>query len=153
MRRYVIGSVIGLAAFLGSALAAEAQVDVNGTGPVSVHFYDSESLYEATVTTDLNFWFHLRVFLNGDTKHYSRTLVIQSGPSYEFSKLVQGMNNWGMAVDDTLLYRGTAIGQGAGDTDDWTVTVEEDPITRHELDHHVDPLPETPIDRHRRFWA
>ena len=153
MRRYVIGGLVGFAAWLGTGLIAHAQSGIDGIGPTTAHVSDSSSNYQATVTTSNNFLLTLRVKLNGVQKHFSRTYVVTSGPSYNFSKTVYGMNNWGMAIDDQLDYHGKAQGAGGSPEDHHYVTVEKDPITLENRSRNRAPEEGKFADRFRGILA
>jgi hypothetical protein len=149
MRRAVIGGVAGVSMWLGAALAAEAQIDNTSTGPVSVSKNQTSSTYTSVVTCSTNFVVNLQVFLNGARKHNSNTSVANSGPTYNFSKVVS-MVGWGMKAGDTLLYRGTATIPGTSyrDVDDWTVIVSGS--TTYLVPDRMH-LPA--VDRDREEWA
>lgn len=147
MRRAVIGGVAGVAVWLGAALAAEAQIDIRGTKPLSVVYTQTSSTYEAVVTCNNNFYVTLKVYLNGTMKHQSITYCVNSGPTYNFSKVVS-MTGWGMKAGDTLVYRGKAYYGIYSDTDDWTVIVSG---TTTRL--VPNPLRQLVVDRDREEWA
>lgn len=150
MRRTVIGAGAGIAIWLGAALAAEAQIIIQPTGPTAVYRTQTSSTYTATITCNNNFWVRLKVYLNGVIKHDTNTFVANSGPSYNFSKVVN-MTGWGLKAGDTLLYRGRATisGQpGVYDKEDWTVIVSN-PSTYLAPDRVRPPE----IDRDREEWA
>jgi hypothetical protein len=149
MRRAVIGGVAGVAVWLGAALAAEAQIQIDSTKPLSVTYSQTSSTYEALVTCNTNFVVNLQVFLNGVRKHNTTTNVVNSGPTYNFSKVVS-MVGWGMKVGDTLVYRGTATIPGTSyrDVDDWTVIVSGS--TTYLVPDRTRFLA---VDRDREEWA
>jgi hypothetical protein len=94
------------------------------------------------VTTNYNFDLHLIVFHNGVSKHDSTTVVVQSGPYYDFSKVVS-YSGWGLAVGDHVNFRGRATltsgrYSGSYDEEDWLITVTSgtcyaDRPRRHDL--------------------
>jgi hypothetical protein len=147
MRRAVIGGVAGVAVWLGAALAAEAQIDIKGTKPLSVVYSQTSSTYEAVVTCNYNFSVNLKVYLNGVMKHQSVTCCFNSGPTYNFSKVVN-MTGWGMKAGDTLLYRARAYYSNYSDVDDLTVIVSGS-TTRLV----PNPLRRLAVDRDREEWV
>jgi hypothetical protein len=103
--------------------ATRAGISIAPTGPATVQHTATSSTYTATITCDTNFTVNLRVYLNGVQKHNSTTPVYNSGPTYNFSKVVS-MTGWGMADGDTLIYRGRAYYGIYSDTEDWQITVQ-----------------------------
>lgn len=153
MRRVLIGMAVGMAVLVGSGLVAEAQIDIDPTGPTAVYSNQTSSTYTAVVTHDYYFFLRLRVFLNGVIKHDSNTYYKTMGPTTDVAKVVN-MTNWGIKAGDTLLYRGRATKAGTilYDEEDWTVVVTN-PSTR--LDQVVPgPLRWGPgMDRDREEWV
>ncbi len=150
MRRVAAGVVVGVAVWLGSALAAEAQIDITPTGPTAVYDTDTSSTYTATVYCSKSFYFRLKVYLNGILKHDSTRFIVNSGPVYYFAKVVD-MTGWGHQAGDTLIYRGRARiwASGIFDEEDWVVTVS------HETTHLVPGRNTRHLewDREREEWA
>ena len=68
MGRLHIGLAVAVAAWLGSAMAVDAQVDIGPFGPGCVAEDANTSLYECTVTCDADFVFTLRVYHEGRIK-------------------------------------------------------------------------------------
>lgn len=128
MGRSFMGGIVGVAALLGSGLVADAQIDIQPTGPTAVYSNQTSSTYTAVVTHDYYFWLRLRVYLNGVIKHDSNTYYKSMGPTTEVAKVVN-MSNWGIKAGDTLLYRGRATKAGTAiyDEEDWYVTVTNPP--------------------------
>ncbi len=146
MRRIVIGAASGIVIWLGAALAAEAQIDIKPTGPQAVVSGQTSSTYTAVVTCNRNFYLNLKVFLNGVQKYYSTTYTVNSGPSYNYSKVVN-MTGWGHQAGDTLIYRGKAYYGGTVDQEDWTVIVSGTTYLVPSRIHCVE------LDRDREEWA
>jgi hypothetical protein len=145
MRKLSVLVSFALAALWG-ARSAEAQVIIDPAGPLCVASDATSSTYVATVTTNYDFWLHLIVFHNGTSKHDSTTYVVNSGPTYVFSKVVD-MTGWGMQAGDHLNYRGRATiaagpYRGRYDEKDWQITVSAPGHCRAEKDR----------DRERRGW-
>lgn len=154
MQRLAIGVTVAAAIWLGGALAAEAQVIIEPTGPLAVTNTDTSSTYTANVTAPSDFWVWLRVYLNGTLKHDTKTRITWSGGTYSFSKLVD-MANWGHQVGDTLLYRGKAwlaSNMGMNDQEDWTILVTQG-ITYAEPPRSRASSELVVADRDRRTWA
>ena len=127
MRRLSIVLVAGAASWLLAAVAAEAQVIIDPSGPLCVGDGNTSSTYTARVTTNYNFKVRLTVYHNDVLKHDSTTFITQSGPFYDFSKVVDH-TGWGLAVNDRLNYHGRATitagpYRGQFDEKDWLVTV------------------------------
>lgn len=126
MRSFIMAGVL-VGSVLAAARAAEAQVVVKPVGPACVESDDLLSTYVADVETNYDFWFRLQVIHRGEVKHDSTTYVVNSGPSYHFTKDVDH-TGWGMVVGDVLTYRGRATiaagpYQGRYHERDWQVTV------------------------------
>ena len=155
MARLSFGLAVALAMWVGGAATADAQVESDPIGPTCVTKDDSSSLYETTVTCDADFVFTLRVYHEGRIKHYTNTFVVNSGPTYAFTKTVSHYN-WLMSSGDNLNYRGRATEWGTSnyDQNDWPVTVSGTGGCRAN-----DPMPvEGPVEFHaalvgRRFNA
>ncbi len=101
------------------------------------------------MTCNTIFYVLLKVYLNGILKHESNTYVANSGPTYNFVKVVN-MSVWGHQEGDALLYRGRAYIPRTPyyDEEDWNVTVPE-PITRLVPAHSWRLV----ADRDREEWA
>ena len=142
MSRSVVGLTVGILAWLGATLDLEAQVEIDPIGPAGVACNAPSSLYEATVTCDADFVFTLRVYHEGRIKHYTNTFVVNSGPTYAFTKTVSHPN-WGLYGGDKLNYRGRATEYGTPnyDQDDWIIFVSDFGGCRAN-----DPLQEGPVE-------
>jgi hypothetical protein len=147
MRKIAVGTAAGIVAWLGVALNAQAQADIEPTGPQLVVRTQTSSTYTAVVTCNYNFTLLLRVYKNGVQKHYSNTFCANSGPTYNFSKVVN-MSGWGLNVGDTLVYRGRVTVGGVYDQEDWTVIVSGS-TTYLEPGRPWERL----LDRDREEWA
>ena len=111
-----------------SANTALAQVDIEPKPDMCVEEDDTEATYEATVTTDYDFYLRLTVTLNSVTKHTSFDFVSNNGPSVVYTKTID-VSDWGMEEDDTIEYIGQAIiaegpYRGRSDTETETDTVQ-----------------------------
>ena len=155
MARLHIGIAVAVTAWLGSAMVADAQVEIEPFNPTCVAKGDSSSLYESTVTCDADFVFTLRVYHDGKLKHYTNTFVVNSGPTYAFTKTVSH-SGWGMSAGHKLTYRGRATEYETSyyDQDDWIIFVSTSCARGA-----GDPMPvEGPVEFHaalvgRRFNA
>lgn len=154
MRGVLIGAAVGAAVLVGSGLVAEAQIDIQPTGPTAVYSTQTSSTYTAVVTHDYYFWLRLRVYLNGVLKNDSNTYFKSMGPTTDVAKVVN-MSTWGIKAGDTLLYRGRASKANAlliYDEENWTVVVTN-PST------HLDQIVPGPVrwssgmDRDREEWV
>lgn len=127
MRHRGIGIAAGLASFLGSALAAHAQIKIEGTKPTAVYHTQSQSTYEATVTWTGSFNWRLRVYLGTVEKWPGVNRMGSSpGPSVQVTETVTGMDTWGMQPGNTLKYRGKAWTNLTNqNTHDLILTVQE----------------------------
>jgi hypothetical protein len=78
MRRMAIGTVAGVAVFIGSALAAEAQ-QITPTGPLSVVGGSTSSTYTASVYLPTPCGIRIRLWIDdmttGQQIHYSETIL------------------------------------------------------------------------------
>lgn len=126
MGKGTIGAVTAVLVWFGAATAAEAQIDVNITGPSRVYHNQSISLMEANVSGVSVFSWWLKVKHNGVQKHYSGS---QAGSGTYIYWNVCNMNTWGMAAGDTLEYTVKVWVGTTSKTDVHTVTVEEGPLT------------------------
>jgi hypothetical protein len=105
-------------------LAAEAQISVTPTGPTALHVTDPTSTYTATITTNYNFTFYLFVLNNGVQVDSHMWVILQSGPSYNFQSPPLSTSNWGLAIGNSIDYRGRAmLSARVGVQVDWYVTV------------------------------
>ena len=124
MQRIAIGILVGLAAWFGSALAAEAQT-IQPTGPLAVISGSTTSTYTATVTLTAPSLIKVRlwVYRNGTQFHYSETFVPNNGTTtVNFSKPVS--HSLGCNTGDTFKYSAKLIVAGQTITAaDWIVTV------------------------------
>lgn len=132
MVRKAIGAAAGLACVLLMALSAEAQsIGNTPTGPTKVYSNDTSSLYTSTVVTTGSFYVRLRVWYLGVIKHNTTTYVSSSG-TVNFSKLVTGMDIWGMTAGQQLNYNTRAYLAAyptIADVDDWFVPILTPPTT------------------------
>ena len=93
MQRIAIGVIVGLAAWFGSTLAAEAQSTITSTGPLAIHTGDTTGTYTANITLLTLQDYHVQLsvyrgssgtpFHTSDTWFYSPTSLTNT-----FSKLV-----------------------------------------------------------------
>lgn len=128
MRR-IVAALIVAGGTLALAAAANAQIIIDGDGPLAVESDDTSSTFTALVTCNWDFEVNLKVYHNGTLKYNHTTPVTNSGPTYNYSEVVSHVG-WGLAVGDTLLYRAKATitrgpDTGAYDTDNLSVTVSE----------------------------
>lgn len=126
MKRFFSILSILLLVFVAGAPANSATADgisIQPTGPSVVQHTATSSTYAAVVTCDNNFTVTLSVYLNGVRKHLSSTPVLNAGPTYNFSKVVN-MTGWGIKDGDTLIYRGRAWYGAYSDQEDWQITVQ-----------------------------
>lgn len=126
MAKRAIGTISAAAALLTMALTAEAQDPKNTPlAPLSVSSGAVESTYESVVNSSGSFYVRLRVWHLGVIKHNTTTFVSNYG-TVNFSKLVTGMNLWGLQAGQTLNYWTKvwlASDTSKSDTDDWYVPV------------------------------
>jgi hypothetical protein len=123
-----LGMPAGVALWFGAALAADAQVIIDPSGPTCVAADSTRSDYVATVTTLYDFWLDLKVFHDGVLKHDTTTYVVNAGPAYLYTEAVFH-TGWGLHKGDELNYRGRATiaagpFQGMFDEKDWIVIVK-----------------------------
>ncbi len=156
MRFKATGILAGLAALLGAAAMADAQVGPTNTptGPLKVYTTDASSTYTSVITSTGPTYVRLRVYYLGVIKHNTTTYVSSYG-TVNFSKLVTGMNLWGMQAGQQLDYNTKvwlASNPALYDVDDWWVPIEA-PTTYHK----EDPLRADPRDlqrfRRKELWA
>jgi len=108
MKRIAIGAVTGLAVWFGSALAAEAQ-QITPTGPMAVSVTDTQEVYTATITTNRSGWFYLQVYNNGVQVYGGQWFISTSGPSYNFQSPVLSTASWGLAIGNSIDFKGTFV--------------------------------------------
>lgn len=128
MRCKSTGVAAGVLAFLAVAVAAEAQGNPTNTptGPLKVYTTDSSSTYTSVINSTGPTYVRLRVFYLGVIKHNTTTFVSSYGV-VNFSKLVTGMNTWGMQAGQQLNYNTRvwlASNPAFYDLDDWWVPIE-----------------------------
>lgn len=129
MHRTFLRGAVGVALWLGSAVVAVAQVQIVNDGPTCVENDDTSSTYAATVTTDYDFDLNLKVYHNDTLRHDTTTFVVNDGPVYHYSEIVDH-TGWGLNTGDTLRYRGTATltegpYRGSWARDEHSVTVSD----------------------------
>lgn len=113
MRRIAIGLAVGVAVFVGSAVAAEAQViQIDPIGPTSVTPSTTQTTYSATVTAQspvpASYQIFLEVFVNGETTpHFSNSLTPDSYTylgTFTYRKRVT-LTGWNLHGADVLTFR------------------------------------------------
>lgn len=156
MKRTMMGVISGLALWLGSALAAEAQ-QITPTGPMCVTPGTTTPTFTATVTIPTASYFYVRVqvLLNGVSVYYSQTFVPNPGTTtYSFSKntLLSLVPQLGQTLtfSATLIYGGRSYAAS-----DWTVVVAEPtgPTSKGKVFEPTSLFALQGIDRDRRHEA
>ena|ERR1043166_6767554 len=108
MRRVAIGLVFGIAAWFGSAVAAEAQPIIIGpSGPLSVKAGATSTTYSANLTPGLPnvFDVQLKVYKNSEaTPRYTSTISqwTTTGTITYSSRF--SLSGWGLVVGDVLRF-------------------------------------------------
>ena len=125
MRRIAVGMAVGLAAWFGSALTAEAQ-QITPTGPLLVYAGSSSTTYTATITypSSMNFCVKFWVYKNGVEVHYSSTTVPNPGTlTYYFSKPLD-TSTWNLQAGNLLTFRAQLLyNRNTYNFDDYNLTV------------------------------
>jgi len=108
MRRLAIGLAVGVAVFVGSAAAAEAQViQIDPIGPTSVTPSQSSATYKANITPGLALLFdiQLKVYVNSETNPRYTSFVTQmtSTGVYLYSKRLT-LTGWNLQSGDVLKF-------------------------------------------------
>jgi len=105
MRRMAIGTVVGVAVWMGSALAAEAQ-QITPTGPLSVNAGATTSTYTANVylPTPSNYVVRLWVMRGTTNLHYSQTVVPNPGTNNCVFTKDAGFNQ-SVSAGDQLVFK------------------------------------------------
>jgi len=131
MRRMAIASVMGVAMWLGSALAAEAQ-QITPTGPLSVNAGATSTTYTANVYLPTSSAYRVRlwIFMGTQQIHYSETIM--PNPYNNNSVFSKVADHTAVTAGSVLTYK-VAMKVGTiwipagyvtnGDTINWTVTV------------------------------
>lgn len=101
MKRIAIGAVTGLAVWVASAVAAEAQ-QITPTGPMKITASDTSTVYSATITTSYSFWFYLNITNNGTVVYTNYWYIINPGPSYNFVSPLLDTTSWGLATGNVI---------------------------------------------------
>lgn len=163
MRRVAIGLAAGVAIWVGSAVAAEAQVTITPEGPLAIYTGATSTTYSATVSNvPTAFTFYLYVSLNGVQQWSTSTLVIHTGTSANVSILVD-FSQWNppytAAKGDVIdFYAKVKVGPFWKATNDDPITVT-DPTTLNSdsgmrLESRESVLAKVEaVDRDRREWA
>ena len=125
MKRTMAGLISGLAIWLGSALAAEAQ-QITPTGPMCVTAGQASATYTATINLPIpaNFLVKLKVYRGTELLGSYTTIV--SNPLtniYSFSKSMD-TSAWNLQVGDSLRYSATLTVLSVNfAATDWSVVV------------------------------
>ena len=104
MRRVAIGLVTGLAVWVGSAMAAEAQaIQITPIGPTAIHATDTATIYKANITPGSTNMVdvQLKVYVNQEASpRYTSTIA---GYSIIGTKLYQktvSLSGWNLREDE-----------------------------------------------------
>jgi len=110
MRFPLIGAVISMAAALWGATTADAQIKIEGAGPLSISSYDTSTVYTADVTWTGTFKWKVRALLNGVAVATSSLYTVSSsGPVTQVDFTFNDINSWGMQAGDTVTFHGFAM--------------------------------------------
>lgn len=164
MQRIAIGLAVGVAAWVGSALQAEAQVTITPIDPVCIHTGATTTTYTATVSNiSTIFTFNLTVSLNGVQQCFASQLVAHTGTSANVTfniDFTQWLPPYAAVKGDVINFHAQVkVGFFQKATNDYPITVT-DPTSWIEgsgtrvlaSQQCVLPQLET-VDRDRREWA
>ena len=129
MRRIAIGLAVGVAVFVGSAVAAEAQViQIDPIGPTSVTPSMSSVTYKANLTPGLYLPFdvQLKVYKNSETTPRftsGNTLYTVTGTVLHSKRIT--ISGWGLQAGDVLKFHLECWWDPSGQltSNDYSVTV------------------------------
>ena len=108
MRRIAIGLAAGIAVWVGSAVAAEAQaIQIVPGGPTAVHPSDTATIYKASITpgsTNL-IDVRLKVYVNSEANpRYTSTVSIYSIVGTKLYQKTVSLSGWNLQVGDVLKF-------------------------------------------------
>lgn len=108
MRRVAIGFVAGVAVWVGSAVAAEAQaIQIQPTGPTAIHPGDTSTTYKATITPGSTNMFdvQLKVYVNQEaTPRFTSPVNSYSVSGSKFYQKVVSLSNWNLQNNDVVRF-------------------------------------------------
>lgn len=104
MRRMVIGALTGVAIWIGSAMAAEAQ-QITPTGPLAVNPGSTSSTYTANVYLPSPCAYRVRlwVYMGTTQIHYSETIV--ANPGVQNSVFTKNASHTAVSGGSNLYYK------------------------------------------------
>jgi hypothetical protein len=134
MRRIAIGTLTGVAIWIGSALAAEAQ-QITPTGPLHVYAGSTQTTYTADLYLPVPNNYLMRLWIDRGTTnlHYSQTGKPNPGTNNTTFSTPAGFNQ-AIYTGDVLVFKVAMKINGAwtpanypinGETINWTRTVEQ----------------------------
>ena len=164
MQRIAIGLAVGLAAWFGSTLQAEAQGTILPGGPTCINTGATSTTYTATVSNiPQAFYFYLTVSVNGTPQYYTSIRVSHTGTSANVNIPVSfiAWNPPYTAAKGDVIDFSTEVKVGGiiKATNDYSVTVT-DPIswngdwgTKVPEGREIIVASLRAMDRDRREWA
>ena len=108
MRRVAIGLAVGIAAWFGSAAAAEAQVIIIGpTAPTAIHPSDTSTTYKANITPGSTSLIdvQLKVYVNSEANpRYTSTISLLSITGTKLYQKVVSLSGWNLHANDVVRF-------------------------------------------------
>jgi hypothetical protein len=108
MRRLAIGWVAGVAVWVGSAVAAEAQsIQIQPVGPTAISTSSTSALYKANLTPGSSACFdvQLKVYVNSEsTPRYTSTISLLSILGTKLYQKNISLSGWNLQVGDVVKF-------------------------------------------------
>lgn len=121
------GATVVFACILGSSAPLEGQSPNDGWGPTAIIAGTQQETFSGDVTSSGSFWWRLKIDYNGSPRYTQSFYVSTSGGTVPVSRLVTGMNTWGLSAGNHLDCKATAWYwlEWWGNSKEWDSDIEQ----------------------------